>query len=489
MEGILQQLSEYAASEVYPFHMPGHKRNMPEEISRLAGAAKLDITEIEGFDDLHAPKGILLEAQERAAAVFGADETFFLVNGSTAGILTAVSAAAPKGSRVIVARNCHKSVYHACFLRELHPVFLYPRTVREYGIADAIRPEQVEEALKDVPDIAAVIITSPTYDGVVSDIEKIADIVHRTGIPLIVDAAHGAHFGFSPLFPESPVRQGADLVVQSLHKTLPALTQTALLHVSGPLADREGVREFERIYQTSSPSYLLTGSIDACVRLLEKGECWDGFGDKLRLFYEKTAELKHIRVMNRDIMEKGCMKAFDAGKLLISVINTKITGNTLYKELLNRYYLQLEMASDTYVTAIVTPWDREEGLLRLAEALLEIDRETEIESDGREGQCLPGEEALTGKPYPELKTALPLHRALTAPKEFCPLRKAAGQTAGTYVNLYPPGIPLVIPGEVITEEVIKLIEMYVRQRLNVQGVENAGDSKGLTGDLQISILK
>lgn len=183
------------------------------------------------------------------------------------------------------------------------------------------------------------------------------------------------------------------------------------------------------------------------------------------------------------------MKAFDAGKLLISVINTKITGNTLYKELLNRYYLQLEMASDTYVTAIVTPWDREEGLLRLAEALLEIDRETEKESDGREEQCLPGEEALTGKPYPELKTALPLHRALTAPKEFCPLQKAAGKTAGTYVNLYPPGIPLVIPGEVITEEVIKLIEMYVRQRLNVQGVENAGDSKGLTGDLQISILK
>ena len=194
---------------------------------------------------------------------------------------------------------------------------------------------------------------------------------------------------------------------------------------------------------------------------IRKGECWDGFGDKLRLFYEKTAGLKHIRVMNRDIMEKGCMKAFDAGKLLISVINTKITGNTLYKELLNRYYLQLEMAYDTYVTAIVTPWDREEGLLRLAEAL----------------------------PYPELKTALPLHRALTAPKEFCPLRKAAGKTAGTYVNLYPPGIPLVIPGEVITEEVIKLIEMYVRQRLNVQGVENAGDSKGLTGDLQISILK
>lgn len=486
MEGILQRLTEYAASEVYPFHMPGHKRNMPEAIYRLGGIAELDITEIDGFDDLHAPEGLIREAQEKAAAVFGAQETFFLVNGSTAGILTAVSAAVPKGGRVIMARNCHKSVYHACFLRELRPVFLYPATVPDYGIADAIRPEQVEAALRACPDASAVILTSPTYDGVVSDIERIADIVHRAGIPLLVDAAHGAHFGFSPLFPESPVRQGADLVIQSLHKTLPALTQTALLHVGGTLVDRERVREFERIYQTSSPSYVLMGSIDACVRLLEDGRCWDGFAEKLQLFYEKTDGLKHIRVMNRDIMEKGCMKAFDAGKLLISVINAKITGNTLYKELLNRYYLQLEMAADTYVTAIVTPWDREEGLIRLAEALAAIDRETGGEDNGA---FSPGKNSFAGCPYPELETALPLSAALTAPKEVCPLYKAAGRTAGTYVNLYPPGIPLVIPGEVITEEVIKLIDLYVRQKLNVQGVETAGETAGLAGDLNLPILK
>ena len=457
--------------------MPGHKRNMPEAIYRLGGIAELDITEIDGFDDLHAPEGLIREAQEKAAAVFGAQETFFLVNGSTAGILTAVSAAVPKGGRVIMARNCHKSVYHACFLRELRPVFLYPGTVRDYGIADAIRPEQVEAALRACPDASAVILTSPTYDGVVSDIERIADIVHRAGIPLLVDAAHGAHFGFSPLFPESPVRQGADLVIQSLHKTLPALTQTALLHVCGTLVDRGKVREFERIYQTSSPSYVLMGSIDACVRLLEDGSCWDGFAEKLQIFYKKTDGLEHIRVMNRDIMEKGCMKAFDAGKLLISVINAKITGNSLYKELLNRYYLQMEMACDTYVTAIVTPWDREEGLRRLADALLEIDK-------GLETQDCPQQ----AKPYPELEMSVPLYRALTAEKHSCPLGMAAGKTAGTYVNLYPPGIPLVVPGEVITEEVIKLIETYVRQRLNVQGVETAETGAGLTGDCTITIL-
>ena len=271
-------------------------------------------------------------------------------------------------------------------------------------------------------------------------------------------------------------------MIQSLHKTLPALTQTALLHVCGTLVDRGKVREFERIYQTSSPSYVLMGSIDACVRLLEDGSCWDGFAEKLQIFYKKTDGLEHIRVMNRDIMEKGCMKAFDAGKLLISVINAKITGNSLYKELLNRYYLQLEMAADTYVTAIVTPWDREEGLIRLAEALAAIDREDN-------GVFPPEKKSLAGCPYPELETALPLSEALTAPKEVCPLHKAAGRTAGTYVNLYPPGIPLVIPGEVITEEVIKLIDLYVRQKLNVQGVETVGETAGLAGDLNLPILK
>lgn len=248
---LIRQLELYRDSGYYPFHMPGHKRNMPPEAGEvLQAAAELDITEIDGFDDLHQPEGILHLAQERAAEVFGADETFFLVNGSTAGILTAVSAAARKGGRVLVARNCHKSVYHALCLRELEPVFLYPKLL-EGGVADAIAPEQVEEMLARYPDIQAVLITSPTYDGVVSDVEAIGKVVHQAGAVLIVDGAHGAHFGFAPEQPESPVRLGADLVVQSLHKTLPALTQTALLHRNGKVISSEAVRRFERIYQTS----------------------------------------------------------------------------------------------------------------------------------------------------------------------------------------------------------------------------------------------
>ena len=476
-ESLEDRLEWYGESGYYPFHMPGHKRRMPEEYGpALQTAARMDITEIDGFDDLHQPEGILLFAQKRAAAVFGADETFFLVNGSTAGILTAVSAAVEKRGKLLMARNCHRSVYHAVFLRELQPVFLYPG-VLEGGVADAIAPGQVEEALARDPDIRAVLITSPTYDGVVSDVKPIAEAAHRAGALLIVDCAHGAHFGFADGQPESPVRLGADLVVQSLHKTLPALTQTALLHRNGERVSSEAVRRFERIYQTSSPSYVMMGSMDSCVRLLEKRgrQIFTEFEERLDRFYERLSGLKTLQVLGQSLPEQGCMKAFDRGKLLISASNGKITGNLLYKELLKRYYLQMEMVCETYVTAILTPWDTQDGLCRLAEALEEIDRELSGPEKPEDGRLFySGGEAGCGsvmRHWPRTRTVLPLSEAEEAPKTAVRLSGAAGNISGTYVNLYPPGIPLIIPGELITEEIIKLIETYVQQGLNIQGVE------------------
>ncbi|HJC89146.1 MAG TPA: aminotransferase class V-fold PLP-dependent enzyme [Candidatus Eisenbergiella intestinigallinarum] len=495
---LIRQLELYRDSGYYPFHMPGHKRNMPPEAGEvLQAAAELDITEIDGFDDLHQPEGILHLAQERAAEVFGADETFFLVNGSTAGILTAVSAAARKGGRVLVARNCHKSVYHALCLRELEPVFLYPKLL-EGGVADAIAPEQVEEMLARYPDIQAVLITSPTYDGVVSDVEAIGKVVHQAGAVLIVDGAHGAHFGFAPEQPESPVRLGADLVVQSLHKTLPALTQTALLHRNGKVISSEAVRRFERIYQTSSPSYLLMGSMDSCARLLqERGrQIYTEFEEKLNRLYARLAGLRVIRILSEELPEHGCMKAFDRGKLLISTQNEKITGNLLYKELLNRYHLQMEMVCDTYVTAILTPWDTGDGLLRLAEALEELDERLLRQNgppENDDGLKAPETAAQTEKgiprSWPRTTAAVLLYEAVEAPKSAEPLLEAAGKISATYVNLYPPGIPLIIPGEVITEELIKLIDKYVRLGLNVQGVESPGGGGVSARELTIETIK
>lgn len=230
MYNIFDKLKNYSDSDYYAFHMPGHKRNL--DLMDGTSPYRIDITEIDGFDDLHHAEGILKEAQERAAEVYHADETHFLVNGSTVGILSAILGTTEKGDSILVARNCHKSVYHAIYLNELDPVYLYPKFDTELGLSTEIDAEDVQKALEEHPKIRAVMIVSPTYDGVVSDIEKIAEIVHEAGCLLIVDEAHGAHFGFDPYFPESANMYGADLVINSLHKTLPALTQTALLHVN-----------------------------------------------------------------------------------------------------------------------------------------------------------------------------------------------------------------------------------------------------------------
>ena len=203
---LLEELYAYGQTDYYPFHMPGHKRRM----CLPADAYQLDITEIDGFDNLHHATGILREEQERMAQFLGVRRSFFLVNGSTCGILSAISAAVKRGGRLLLARNSHKAAYHAVELRGLLATYCYP-AITSFDIQGAIRPEAVEAALKADPTIQAVYVTSPTYDGVVSDIASIADIVHAHGLPLIVDEAHGAHFGLHPFFPESATCCGADV--------------------------------------------------------------------------------------------------------------------------------------------------------------------------------------------------------------------------------------------------------------------------------------
>lgn len=227
MGELFDKLANYGNSGIYPFHMPGHKRQKTVDFNPY----KIDITEIEGFDNLHHAEGVLLEAQKKAEKLYGSEESHFLINGSTAGILSAVSACAKK--TVLIARNCHKAVYHAALIRNLDVYYVYPEIQEEFMLNGGINPADVERSLEEHPEIEAVVITSPTYDGIVSDVKRIAEIAHAYGKPLIVDEAHGAHFGFSKYFPENSVHLGADIVIHSLHKTLPSYTQTALIHING----------------------------------------------------------------------------------------------------------------------------------------------------------------------------------------------------------------------------------------------------------------
>ena len=473
---LAESLAAYADSDCYPFHMPGHKRRLTEMLpdfpEALQRAARLDITEIDGFDNLHDPEGILKDAEEKAAALYGADSCYYSVNGSTAGLLTAISAAVPEGGKLILARNCHKAVYHSIYLRRLTPVYLYPDIVPGTSLAGTLTKEQIEAALIQNPDASAVLLTSPTYDGITADIASIAETVHRFGKTLIVDAAHGAHFGFHPGFPKSPVALGADLTIVSLHKTMPCLTQTALLLQKGSRVSTQRLRLFEGIYQTSSPSYLMMAAMDSCMDMVKKhgAGLWDSFFTERERFLECCSSLKRLQVLTdgtkwsrKMTSETGFL--MDSGKILSETSKTCLTGKRFYDILLKQYHLQMEMAAGNYVTAIMTCCDTADGWQRLWDALKEID-----------DFCVAADEPVQENrkllAYPVLKQQISLTEALDAPKAQVPLTEAVGQTAGAFINLYPPGIPIVAPGEQITQEAVDVITRYRQMNLPVQGVDH-----------------
>lgn len=470
LNGLYETLEAYGQSDYYPYHMPGHKRQ--ESSDRLANIRKIDITEIDGFDNLHRADGILAEAQERAAKLYGAQESYFLVNGSTCGILSAVSAALPEGGHLLMTRNCHKSVYHAVYLRSLRTTFLYPPMQEEYGIYAGIPAKQIQEALESDDTIQAVLITSPTYEGVCSDVGAIAKVAHAHGIPLIVDAAHGAHFGMHPDLPEK-CSNTADLVIHSLHKTLPSLTQTALLHKNGSLVDSDRLKRFLSIYQTSSPSYVFMADMDRTVRDMQKEgtQRFQDFLQRRQKMLEKLQELLHIRILMQEELPDFAPKKLDPCKFVISVANTKMTGTQLYDKLLYRFHLQMEMAAGSYVLAILTIADTEEGFDRLADALLAIDKEFE--------PVLQEQQAGNGQKTEirHAETVMSLREAWDLPKEQVPLELCAGRIAGEFLYLYPPGIPLAVPGELIPDDLPGRLQEYEQRGLSVTGLISSGSDR------------
>ena len=463
MGTLYERLKNYGESDHYGFHMPGHKRQTG--IPGMEKLYQIDITEIEGFDDLHHPRGILKEAQERAARVFQAEETHFLINGSTVGILSALAGVTRRGDTVLVARNCHKSVYHAIYMKELKPVYLYPGFDQETGLNTQISPEDVRRALEADPTIRVVVIVSPTYEGIVSDVEKIGEETHARGIPLIVDEAHGAHFGFHPYFPGNSNTKGADLVVQSLHKTLPSLTQTALLHMNGSYVNRREVRRYLDMLQTSSPSYVLMASIDDCVcRLEEKGDgLWEPYVERLKWLRGELEKLKALELIR--------LPGQEPSKLVISTRKTSMTGRQLQELLLERYHLELEMAAGSYALAMTSPGDTREGMERLARALMDVDEMAGLmynadKSCGEfQSPCL--EQVCTSAGMAD-------RRRDGALGERVPWEESEGMVSFEYAYLYPPGIPLIVPGERINGEAVEILCRYREMGFAIEGLDKEG---------------
>lgn len=459
---LFRTLSDFADSGAVPMHMPGHKRNDLgiDFLERLG--ARYDITEIEGFDDLHHPKGILKEAMARAAELWGSDRCFFLVNGSTVGILAGIRAVqkCTGCGKIIMARNCHRSVYNAVELLKLEPEYIEPKVIRDFGFCGSIDGKDIEISLQKDPG-TPIILTSPTYEGVMSNIAEIAVICHLYGSPLIVDSAHGAHLGLSKYFTGSAISAGADLVVQSVHKTLTGLNQTGLLHVNSNLIDPEAVARELSVFETSSPSYPLMASIDGTVELLANrgNELFSAWNMRLDGFDRRVAGLQRLKIPGhseyfpcQDIRKAGYVPhllkgenvyGYDRSKIVISCEGTSISGTELMRRLREDNNIYCEMAACGYVVAMTGIRDREGDMECLAKAVCEIDGQ--IESTGPR---LP----FYGPKLPTRR--LPVSEAADKPSKRVFLRDALGKVSAEYVWAYPPGIPIVVPGEELTEDVI-----------------------------------
>ncbi len=389
---------------------------------------------------------------ERAAELYGSEESLICVNGSTSALTAAICGAFEKGDKVLVARNCHISVINAIIIRELIPLFLYPE-IDGFGIYKAIKPEDLKDAMANDPDIKGFIITSPTYEGVVSDIQSIASVLHKNKKILIVDEAHGAHFVFHESFPRSAVIKGADIVVNSLHKTLPALTQTALLHLNGNLINRERVKAFWNIYQTTSPSYVLMGSISACFDMIESEE-------GKRLFDEYTYNLKEMRSKLASLENIMLFDSDDPGKIVLLAND----GRELYDLMICKYNIQLEMAASKYIVAMTSVTDHKEFYYSFEGACVGADKITQ--------KAVCSSDVYYRKK--RIQAILP-HKAFEkrfTEAEITELENTEGAVSLDNIVIYPPGTSQVIAGEIIQKEDIRIIKGALKTGFTVLAVKH-----------------
>lgn len=453
MGNLYQKLEKYSKKDIVPLHMPGHKRN-----TKMLGTQlpyNIDITEIDGFDDLHHADGIIKNIQEKAQKIYNTKKSFLLINGTTCGILAGIRSFVKKNDKVLVARNCHKSVYHAIELNELKPIYVMPKT-NEDGINLGITPKEVKNKIKENPDVKLVVLTSPTYEGIISNIKEIVKICHENKIPVLVDEAHGAHLKFMNKTKElSAVDAGADIVVQSVHKTLPALTQTSLLHINGNMVNEEKLKHELSIFETSSPSYILMASIENCLDFLQQNEnMFEKYEENLEYFYSKTKEIKKLEILKNKLTDQY----FDDGKIVIITTKTNITGKELSEILRKKYKIELEMSSVNYAIAMTSVCDSKENVERLINALIDIDTKLEIQK----------------MPKYEFENILPIisKSIYEAEKEdkFVKIdyRKVEGRISKEYMWVYPPGIPIITPGEIISKDIINLLEQISEAGLEIR---------------------
>ena len=463
---LLKSIRDYADSGVLPLHMPGHKRGYIYERLKLEelfeNILRMDTTEVPGVDNLYCPEGPLLKAQNLAAKSFGADHSFFLINGTTAGIYAMILSTTNPGDKIIIPRNAHRSAISATILGGLNPVYILPEVDNEMGIAMGIKPETVEESLVNNPDAKAVLITSPTYYGVCSDLHSIADIVHKHGKVLLVDEAHGSHFIFHKDLPVSAIESGADMVAQSTHKTLPSMTGSSMLHVKGDRVDLEKVNFFLQLVQTTSPSHVMLASLDAARYIMDKygytllSECIQ-YSNRVRDEVNKNTKFYCLSYEKKD---GDGVYDIDPTRLAVNVKVGGLKGSDANKILREKYKVQVELSDINNIVAITTVGDGKkeyDRFLRAIYGLSESIEEKDIFDDYKEmPRHLP-------------KGVISPHEAIYRDTALIDITKSNGMISAEMAIPYPPGIPVIMPGEVIDGDIIDFLKQCKDAGIRISG--------------------
>ena len=463
---IIDRLLKLNNDEITSFHVPGHKNgkiyNRFQHKNFKDIIYNLDTTEIPGTDNLHNPRDIIKESQDRASRIFKSEETFFLVNGSTSGIYSMIMATTSPGDKVLIDRNCHQSVINAIILGDLVPIYIYPNIDESQGISMGVLSEDVEKKLVEHNDIKAVVLTYPTYYGIACDLKKIGEIVHKYDKILLIDEAHGAHFGLNKNLPLTALSCGADGVVQSTHKTLPSFTQSSMLHIQGSKIDREKLRLMLRIHQSSSPSYLLLSSLDFAVMIYEtEGEAlMKDLLENIRNFREEVKKINKIDIMGEEVVGKNGVYSIDPTRLWIKI--NGMPGYELESKLRDKFNIQMELSNSYGVLAVTSIANDERDFIKLLSALDSISKE----------EVLKDTELKTAK-YEVPKQIVTPRQAFYMTKKKVLLKESMGQVSGEYIIPYPPGIPLIIPGERITSEVIEYIISMIDDGKEILGIKDA----------------
>lgn len=449
--------------------MPGHKfgKGIPDRF--LTDLHLLDMTEIPGLDNLHFPHGVIKEAQDLAAKAFGADYTSFLVNGSTCGVHAAILGLCKPGDRLIVSRDCHKSVIGAMMLASVTPIYIAPEYDSVFGVSSLMLPSTVEQAIKNNPDAIGVVITRPNYYGLCSDIGAISEVVHSYNKLLIVDEAHGAHLKFSSRLPCCALDEGADVCIQSAHKTLPALTQGAYIHIKGLRVDIDKVNFVLRLIQTSSPSYIIMAFLDIARAIMENygSELIENLLNEVNRFERMLYENTGFKTMSANPL---LSVHIDKTRLVINVKNTGNTGFTIEKILRNQFNIQVEMSDLYNIVCIATVADGRKEFETLYLALGEIDKQfqnsTKLTDINIKELIIPSQ-------------AVSPDKVMQSKHEKRKLTESVGKVSKGIITPYPPGVPVVCPGEFITLEAVEYITTVI---------EAGGTVNGVTDDWEIEVL-